>query len=80
MSEPTGQKISVFYTVPSLLSFMALKGALSTTPLPALKTLLFSLLESGDIQEMALSDKTKYGIGKNGKVYVVLDAKGFFKG
>ena len=49
-------------------------------PVQALKTLLFSLLESGDIQEMALGDKTKYGIGKNGKVYVVLDAKGFFKG
>lgn len=35
-------KISVFYTVPSLLSFIALKGALTTTALPHLKTLLFA--------------------------------------
>lgn len=37
-----GHHISVFYTVPSLLSFMALKGALATTPLPHLKTILFA--------------------------------------
>ena len=49
-------------------------------PVQALKTLLFSLLESGDIQEMALSDKIKSGIGKNGKIYVILDPKSFFKG
>lgn len=36
------QCISVFYTVPSLLAFLALKGALATTPLPALKTILFA--------------------------------------
>ena len=36
------QRISVFYTVPSLLSFIALKGALTTTPLPDLKTVLFA--------------------------------------
>ncbi|MCX7096734.1 MAG: amino acid adenylation domain-containing protein [Methylococcales bacterium] len=36
------QRISVFYTVPSLLGFIALKGALKTTPLPDLKTVLFA--------------------------------------
>ena len=36
------QRISVFYTVPSLLGFIALKGALTTTPLPDLKTVLFA--------------------------------------
>jgi L-proline---[L-prolyl-carrier protein] ligase len=36
------QRISVFYTVPSLLSFIALKGSLTTTPLPDLKTVLFA--------------------------------------
>ncbi|MCK4840948.1 MAG: AMP-binding protein [Methylococcales bacterium] len=36
------QKISVFYTVPSLLSFIALKGSLATTSLPHLKTILFA--------------------------------------
>ena len=36
------QCISVFYTVPSLLSFIALKGSLSTTSLPDLKTVLFA--------------------------------------
>jgi amino acid adenylation domain-containing protein len=36
------QRISVFYTVPSLLSFIALKGALTTTQLPDLKTVLFA--------------------------------------
>ncbi len=35
-------KISVWYTVPSILSFIALKGSLSTTPLPDLKTVLFA--------------------------------------
>lgn len=35
-------KITVWYTVPSLLSFITLKGALSTTPLPHLKTILFA--------------------------------------
>jgi amino acid adenylation domain-containing protein len=35
-------RISVFYTVPSLLGFIALKGSLSTTPLPELRTLLFA--------------------------------------
>lgn len=35
-------QISVFYTVPSLLSFLALKGALETTPLPSLTTILFA--------------------------------------
>jgi len=34
--------ISVFYTVPSLLSFIALKGALDSTPLADLKTVLFA--------------------------------------
>lgn len=36
------QRISVFYTVPSLLSFVALKGSLADKPLPDLKTLLFA--------------------------------------
>ncbi len=36
------QGITVFYTVPSLLAFLALKGALATTPLPKLKTILFA--------------------------------------
>ena len=35
-------KISVWYTVPSILSFIALKGALNSTPLPDLKSLLFA--------------------------------------
>lgn len=35
-------KIGIFYTVPSLLSFIAIKGALSSTPLPHLKTILFA--------------------------------------
>ena len=35
-------KITVWYTVPSLLSFIALKGALETTPLAELKTILFA--------------------------------------
>ncbi len=35
-------KITTWYTVPSLLSFIALKGALNTTPLPYLKTILFA--------------------------------------
>ena len=34
-------QISVWYTVPSLLGFIALKGSLSSTPLPHLKTILF---------------------------------------
>lgn len=36
------QQITCWYTVPSLLSFMALKGALQTTPLPHLKRILFA--------------------------------------
>ena len=36
------QLITVFYTVPSLLSFIALKGSLTTIPLPDLKTVLFA--------------------------------------
>jgi len=35
-------QISIWYTVPSILSFIALKGSLLTTPLPNLKTLLFA--------------------------------------
>ena len=35
-------KISIWYTVPSLLSFIALKGSLNNTPLPHLKTVLFA--------------------------------------
>ncbi|NOQ14084.1 MAG: AMP-binding protein, partial [Methyloprofundus sp.] len=35
-------KITSWYTVPSLLSFIALKGALETTPLPHLKRILFA--------------------------------------
>ncbi len=34
--------ISVWYTVPSLLSFITLKGSLHSTPLPDLKTVLFA--------------------------------------
>jgi len=36
------QQITSWYTVPSLLSFIALKGALGTTPLPHLKRILFA--------------------------------------
>ena len=36
------QRISVFYTVPSLLGFIALKGALTANRLPDLKTVLFA--------------------------------------
>ena len=36
------QRISVFYTVPSLLGFIALKGSLSSISLPNLKTILFA--------------------------------------
>lgn len=36
------QRISVFYTVPSLLGFIAMKGSLSTQSLPDLKTVLFA--------------------------------------
>jgi amino acid adenylation domain-containing protein len=36
------QEISTWYTVPSLLSFLALKGGLHETPLPALKRILFA--------------------------------------
>ena len=46
-------------------------------PVQALKTLLLSLLESGEIQELAVKDKDKAGIGKNGKVYVVINPKAF---
>jgi amino acid adenylation domain-containing protein len=35
-------RISIFYTVPSLLGFIALKGSLNTTGLPDLKTVLFA--------------------------------------
>ncbi|MGR9105676.1 MAG: amino acid adenylation domain-containing protein [Gammaproteobacteria bacterium] len=36
------KKITVFYTVPSLLAFIALKGSLSTTPLLDLRVILFA--------------------------------------
>lgn len=36
------QEITTFYTVPSLLAFLALKGALDNTPLPHLKNILFA--------------------------------------
>jgi len=36
------QSITVFYTVPSILSFLALKGNLTQTPLPNLRCLLFA--------------------------------------
>jgi amino acid adenylation domain-containing protein len=36
------QRISVFYTVPSLLGFIALKGSLTSISLPDLKTILFA--------------------------------------
>ena len=36
------KQISSWYTVPSLLSFIALKGALDVTPLPSLKRILFA--------------------------------------
>jgi amino acid adenylation domain-containing protein len=35
-------QITCWYTVPSLLSFLAFKGGLETTPLPVLKQLLFA--------------------------------------
>ena len=46
-------------------------------PVQALKTLLMSLTESGDIQELAVKDKEKNGIGKNGKIYCVINPKSF---
>ena len=46
-------------------------------PVQALKTLLQSLIESGEIQELSSIDKLKCGIGRNGKCYVVLDIKSF---
>ncbi len=36
------QKITIWYTVPSILSFITLKGALNTTPLNHLRALLFA--------------------------------------
>jgi len=36
------QKITVWYTVPSILSFIALKGSLDNTPLPQLRSILFA--------------------------------------
>ena len=47
-------------------------------PVQALRTLLISLLESGEIQEVSVMDKVKLGIGKNGKAYAVIDPKAFF--
>jgi amino acid adenylation domain-containing protein len=38
----TDQSITAWYTVPSLLSFLALKGNLSQTPLPDLRCVLFA--------------------------------------
>lgn len=38
----SAQQITTWYTVPSLLSFIAMKGALATTPLPKLRRLLFA--------------------------------------
>ena len=38
----SNNKITLWYTVPSLLSFITLKGALGTTPLADLKTILFA--------------------------------------
>lgn len=38
----SAEQITTWYTVPSLLSFIALKGSLATTPLPKLKQLLFA--------------------------------------
>lgn len=38
----SARHISIFYTVPSLLGFIALKGALPVTPLPDLRTVLFA--------------------------------------
>ncbi len=35
-------QITLWYTVPSILSFIALKGALANTPLPYLRTILFA--------------------------------------
>jgi len=46
-------------------------------PVQALKTILTSLIESGEIQELGSLDKMKLGIGRNGKCYVVLDVKSF---
>lgn len=38
----SGHNISVWYTVPSILSFIGLKGSLDNTPLPHLKKILFA--------------------------------------
>jgi hypothetical protein len=46
-------------------------------PVQALKTLLNSLIESGEIQEVNSLDKMKLGISRNGKSYVILDVKSF---
>ncbi len=47
------QRISIFYTVPSLLGFIALKGSLTTIMLPDLKTILFA----GEVFPTALLKK-----------------------
>jgi len=47
------QRINVFYTVPSLLGFIALKGSLTTIPLPDLKIVLFA----GEVFPTALLKK-----------------------
>lgn len=46
-------------------------------PVQALKTLLISLIESGDIQEISVPQKKEYGIGLNGKCYVVTNKDSF---
>jgi amino acid adenylation domain-containing protein len=38
----SAEQITTWYTVPSILSFITLKGSLATTPLPKLKQLLFA--------------------------------------
>ena len=40
-------------------------------PVQALKTVLTSLLESGEVSELGPAEKTKLGLSKNGKVYAV---------
>jgi len=42
-------------------------------PVNAVKTILQSMIESGDIQEVSPLDKQKYNLPKNGKIYALLN-------
>lgn len=42
-------------------------------PVNAIKTILQSMIESGDIQEVSPLDKQKYNLPRNGKIYALLN-------